>query len=738
MNRFPCSRFPICFFLFGFVPGLLFQLQAEEPDGKYVWKPMKIGGGGWVVGMDIHPSEKDLLYIRTDVAGAYRWDPATSSWKQIVTAESMPAEIARYGNFRGVESLVGAPGDADVAYMAYEGEIFRSSNRGNSWETTSFAQNGVKMEPNGDGRQDGERLAVDPANSRIVYFASIKDGLWRTEDGGASWTRVEGVPTGQPPHGITTVLFDGTSGTGSDGTGIQKTKAIYATLGREGIFKSEDAGTTWKNISVECGPAFSGTIRDAEIGPDGTFYVACEKVEGRPGALWKLPQGGEWQNITPESSEAERQAFWDVAVNPLDSKHLALIQSGGACFVSKNGGTTWSSHGFDLTSPDILWLGSQDNHWLSVGEIAFDPHMPERLWFAEGFGVWRTDDLESARIPWRAESAGIEETCGNDIICPPGGKPIAAMWDIGVFRFDNPDTYNAQRAAPYFMSAWDLDWCASKPEFIAAVFRNHNGYGHINETGYSNDGGLTWNIFPAVANQEIPADLEYGVIAVSADRPENLVWCPAGRKLPFFSTDLGKTWAQTGFPDGISSTGFDNYYSPQKPLATDRVLPATFYFYHTDEGLFRSEDGGASFKKTSGELPLGRKNSVLKAVPGKAGHLLFAEGHQGNPVGGIWHSTDGGNTWKELPFIEQAFNFGLGKSKEEGGFPTIFVAGIANDETGIFRSTDGGDTWAKIAGYPLGIFDWIDAMDGDKDTFGKVYLAFTSSGFAYGEEMEEP
>ena len=50
----------------------------------------------------------------------------------------------------------------------------------------------------------------------------------------------------------------------------------------------------------------------------------------------------------------------------------------------------------------------------------------------------------------------------------------------------------------------------------------------------------------------------------------------------------------------------------------------------------------------------------------------------------------------------------------------------------VFRSSNRGDTWDKIVDYPLGIFDSIDAQDGDKDIFGQLYAGFTSAGFAYG------
>lgn len=79
-----------------------------------------------------------------------------------------------------------------------------------------------------------------------------------------------------------------------------------------------------------------------------------------------------------------------------------------------------------------------------------------------------------------------------------------------------------------------------------------------------------------------------------------------------------------------------------------------------------------------------------------------------------------------------ANNLGFGKA-QSGDYPTLYVAGMVKGSTGIYRSTDKGASWEKIVDYPLGIFDTIDAMDGDKDIFGQVYVSFTSAGFAYGK-----
>ena len=707
------------------------NIEASDLSATYTWKPMKIGGGGWVVGMDVSPTEKGLIYVRTDVSGAYRWNPATATWKQLVTAASMPKDFVVYGKYAGVDSIVSAPKNSNIAYMAFAGQpygqalgqIFKSTNRGDTWTPTNFKVHNIKMEPNGQGRQEGERLRIDPHNSDVVYYGSMSDGLWTTQDGGATWRKVEGVPSGTPLHGVNTVSFDKGSGVMNS-----KTKVIYVTVYEGGVFKTSDAGSTWTKIS-DSGPGSAGKPHDTALGPDRTYYVAYDKEKGSVGSVWKCSALGVWTDITPKHPEGGSQSYWELAVDPANPNHIVVLRNGGKCFVSTDQGATWTYHLFRLNSAKIQWLGKQANYFLSAGQIAFDPFDPGKLWFAEGFGVWWAKDLTTPAIEWQAASEGIEEACGNDVIAPPGGQPVAAMWDLGCFYFSDVDTYTAQRSQPNFMSAWALDWCAANPKFIVGVFQNHLGFPpHPNSTGYSTDGGQTWTRFPAVDNGTTPAELEYGMIAVSANSMDKIVWSPAQRKLPYYTTDRGKTWQQSSF-GGLANTGFASHPMPQKSLCADRVLADTFYFYHPEAGVYRSTDGGAHFSKVGNPVS-NRWNPFLKSTPGHAKDLWFAEGD----VGGLWHSIDGGAIWTKAPGIKQAFNFGLGKPKTDGGYPTLFVVGIVDGQTGIYRSTDSGATWDKICDYPLGVFDSIDAMDGDKAIFGKVYVGFADSGFAYGEE----
>ncbi|SDT89199.1 hypothetical protein SAMN05444156_0484 [Verrucomicrobium sp. GAS474] len=724
-----------------FLSGLLFcccgfdTLRGTDLSASYDWKPMKVGGGGWVVGMDISPTEKNLIYIRTDVSGGYRWNAETSTWKQVVTSSSMPKEYVEYGKYSGVDSLVSAPKDPNVAYMAFSKQVFRSADRGETWKATTFGTHDLAMDSNGEGRQEGERLAVDPNNSDIVYYASIANGLWLTPDGGATWSKVAAIPAGKLPHGVNTVVFDKGSATLPAKGETVKTSVLYVTVEEAGIFKSADAGATWTNIAASAtgtpGPGVK--VRNAKIGPDRTYFVACDNDKGAVGSVWKLNVAGEWTNITPPPPNGGSQSYVDIAVDPFDAHHLLAMENGGKCFLSTDQGATWTYHFFRLESAKIEWLGKQENYWLSVGELAFDPFDRGKLWFAEGFGVWWAKDLAAVQIPWQAESAGIEEVCAREIVAPPGGKPVGAVWDAGVFYFSDPDVYTAKRALPYFMACWSIDWCPADPKFIAALFRNNLNFGPMpRQAGYSTDGGLTWKRFPAAENKTLPPGLDYGIVAVSANTPDHIAWCPAFTKLPFYTADRGATWQQSDCGE-LKATGMSPIHSGQRPICADRVLPDTFYLYTTSDGVYRSTDGGAHYAKVGGPSCPGRTNALLKAVPGHGGDLWFAE----ESGGGLWHSTDGGAKWEALPGFQRCMTIGFGKAQTEDGYPTLYVDAIRGGVTGIYRSTDTGATWDKICDYPLGLFEWVNSIDGDKEVFGKVYLGFAQAGFAYGALKEQ-
>jgi len=678
--------------------------------GQYEWKPVKIGGGGWDVGMWVHPTEQDLAYCRSDVGGAYRWEPIAGEWTNVVTVGSMPMPAGSYyGNYQGVDSIVGAPSDPDIAYMAFRRNVYKSTNRGDTWVKTSTTLD-VEMQPNGAGRQEGERLAVDPANPDVVYYGSVANGLWVTTNGGNSWSQISTgqVPTGGANHGVNTVVFDPTSGTVGG-----KTSVIYVTVWQQGVYRTSDAGSNWSQINSG-GPAANLRPHDAEAGPDGTFFVAYQDDQ----QIWKY--SGTWTEITPGA-----QSWNDIAVDPFNAQRLFTTNNGAGNFWrSLNQGATWTKIN-RATFSDISWqhtyyLGSS---WMSVGEIVFDPTVQDRMWFAEGFGMWRTSDVGDSQITWYSVSRGIEDTCAKDVLCPVRGKPVMAKMDLNVHYHSDPDQYNAQQMAVTFSGAWTLDDCGGDPLFIATISEMQ---GH-NESGYSTNGGQTWTKFASVPSdkQGVPRG-----VGVSATDPDNIIWFNGADNKVWYTTNRGSSWSG---PISLGTPLTTGWGPGNEAVAADKVDGGTFYIYNwagdADAGVWRSTDGGATWSHVSTALPKWRFPCV-EATSGNAGHVWFCSNASGQ---GLYRSTNYGSNWTLVPGTDFAQAIGFGKADAGAIYPTIYYAGKLNGVEGIWRSINEAATWARICDYPLGIYSNVVAIDGDPDVFGKVYVALDGKGFAYGE-----
>jgi photosystem II stability/assembly factor-like uncharacterized protein len=169
--------------------------QAAAPFQPYAWKNVVIRGGGFVDGLIFSTAQKGLVYARTDVGGAYRSDNAGEHWIPITDFVDR-----RNSSFTGIESLALDPNDPNKVYAAaglYSADwggpsaIMRSSNKGRTWQGTIMP---FKMGGNDDGRNCGEKLAVDPNLGTILFFGSRRAGLWQSKDSGANWTHVDSFP----------------------------------------------------------------------------------------------------------------------------------------------------------------------------------------------------------------------------------------------------------------------------------------------------------------------------------------------------------------------------------------------------------------------------------------------------------------------------------------------------------------------------------------------------------------
>lgn len=700
------------------ITSMVFALPANTHAASascantYIWKPLRIGGGGWLTDINISNDGKTRV-VRADTYGAYIWN--NNQWRQLVASHTMPASDIGVDMGEGVYEIRVAPSDSNRLYMAYRGYVYTSEDRGARWIRTSFTR--VDMYPNDAFRVLGEKMAIDPANPDIVYVGTPKDGLFFTRDGGDRWTSIADIPKTEKAQdswpGITGIVFD--PSTTSQGT----TTTIYASSHGQGVWRSTDAGTSWTKI-----PGGPNSVTHATVSPDGTYY-ATDNDSNTPNRVWKLTQNT-WTQLTPPRGHQ----WQSVTISPQNASHIVLVRDSGHITQSFDAGATWSDVLWSMKrhSPDIPWLAWTNETYMSNGNAIFDPHTPNELWFAQGIGVWTTKVLPNDKeTVWASKTKGIEQLVANAVIAPPGGKPVMASWDRALFTSENPDAYPTKHGpSAAFNAGWSVDYASTNPSFLAAIVT----WGK-DESGYSTDKGKTWTKFTTA-----PPQARAGAIAVST--PTNIVWLPSNKSAPYYTKDRGKTWHEIVIPGVTDSRDGLHWaqYLNRRIVAADRVTPNTFYLYHTPTGLYRSQDGGATWSRVyKGEIvPFSGFNVELKAMPDRAGHLFFTVGHQSGdePAGDFMESTDGGKTWKKIPNVREVYTFDFGKPAPGNTAPSIYIVGWVYGEYGIWRSDTKGVSWARIGKYPLGSLDQIKTLAADKTVYGKVYLGFQGSGYAYG------
>ena len=429
--------------------------QAAQSGGSvaYNWKNVAILGGGFVSGIIFSPVEKDLIYVRTDVGGAYRWNQADKSWTAITD------EFGRDAN-SGIESLAADPVDANKVYLAAgtytgswagNGYILRSSDRGNTWQKTDMP---IKMGGNEDGRSNGERLAVDPNLTSILYFGSRKNGLWKSTDSGASWDKVGSFSASDSGNGtgIPIVFYDKSSGAKS-----KPTPTIYAGVANKdgSLFRSTDAGATWKLVPKQ---PMGVMASHAEFDSTGVMYISYGNVTGpnnvTEGAVWKYePKSEKFTNITPAAPKKD-DGFGYGGLS-VDAAHPGTVMvstidrwtQGDEVYRTTDGGKTWKALFTKVVRDDAgakyLYWHKQDpigRGWM--GDIDIDPFNPGRVMYVTGQGIWGTEDATAADSDKPTHFTFIdrrlEETVVSGLVSPPSGPPLlSVVGDLCGFRHDD-------------------------------------------------------------------------------------------------------------------------------------------------------------------------------------------------------------------------------------------------------------------------------------------------------------
>ncbi|MGY1410874.1 cellulase [Luteimonas sp. A611] len=711
-------------------------LQAQA-DG-YRWRNVAIGGGGFVSGLVFHPAEAGLLYARTDIGGAYRWESVGRRWTPLL---DWMGEDDR-GRL-GIESLALDPSDPDRLYLAVgtylhergaDGAILRSHDRGATFQRAALP---FKLGGNEQGRGNGERLTVDPNDGRVLLLGTRAHGLWRSDDGGARWAEMPGFPAiaksrsawakgwrDEVPIGIAFVVFDPASGT--QGT---PSRTIYAGVStREtAIYRSDDAGRSWQAVPGQpVGLRPSHMVRDAR----GRWLLSYGDEPGpnhmADGAVYRFdPADGSWTDITPlprTPGVASGFGWGAVAVDARDPDVIVATtfrryRPRDELFRSTDGGRSWVAtferSRFDHASAP--WTTDATPHWMADVEI--DPHDPDRIWFVTGYGAWSSRNARAFDagdvLLWEFPQAGFEETVPLALASPPqGAHLVSGLGDVDGFVHDDLDVSQQRFAGVRFSNTENLAFAGQAPQRMVRSGHFHNRPEGAVRGAWSGDGGRSWTAFAS----EPPEGEGAGHIALSADGAR-VIWHPRGAEHHWLSDNAGARWQKVrGLPRGAV-------------VEADRVESAIYYGFDATSGtLYVSGDGGVSFEAVRAKV--GEVGDWFRAEiqphPARSGEAWVAASWRG-----LLHWSPG--KLVRLPGVDDARSVGLGAPAREGEPPVLFVHGQVEGAPGLFRSDDGGRSWRRIDHDGMRFGGIMRHVTGDPRLHGRVYFGTEGRGIWYGD-----
>jgi photosystem II stability/assembly factor-like uncharacterized protein len=562
------------------------------------WTPISDDMPFFSIGaLTIDPNDTDLVYVGTGEAnasvdsydgnGVWRWNDAGASWTHLGLEET-----ARIG------TIAVDPQNSNRIYVAAMGQqfstdsnrgLYRSENGGQSWSQVLFVNDST-------GVAD---VVVHPTHPETVYVATWERirrptyrrafgpgcGIWRSADHGATWTRLE---TGLPAP---------SDNVGRIGLAIARSRpsTIYAQIvtgasggyNGLGMYRSEDGGETWTRRDVS---GYTGIFGGFAwyFGAIGVNPFLSDQVWAMGVTLARSADGGVTFANWTGTAHVDQHAIW---FDPLDPSRIYLGNDGGF-YWSVNGGSTWNKSvdlpitqfyagAIDPSNPDRLLGGTQDNFTLIT---AGSPSAWSAILGGDGFYCLvdpTNPNVILAEFQFCCNNSGPRRsTNGGASFSPPGGI-------VGSDRFN-----------------WSTPFVMDPNDHNVILLGSHRVYRSLNN-------GVTYGVISGDLTTNPPALLLYGTITT-------LDISPLSPRIYYAGTDDGRVWRSTN-----AGTSWENISAGLPVRYVTRVTadPAdsnVVYVTHSGFGLdeplahvHRSSNLGDTWVPIAGNLPDAPANDIL-------------------------------------------------------------------------------------------------------------------------------
>ncbi|MFN8587342.1 MAG: glycoside hydrolase [Candidatus Eisenbacteria bacterium] len=659
------------------------QDASRFPDLR--WRCIGPHRGGRTVAAVGVPESRGLFYIGVNNGGVWRtddygrtWNPIfddqpTQSIGAIAVAPARPATIyvgsgeglqrpdlsvgdgmyrsddggRTWGHLglektRQIAAIAVDPLDSRRVYVAALGHpygpnpergVYRSTDGGHTWERVLHTDDDT-------GAMD---VVIDPGNHRSVYAVlyaarqapwengwtlSSKNGLWKSDDGGTTWRRIgAGLPTGE-------------EGLGRIGIGVCPSdwKRVYAiTAGSKsgGLYRSDDSGEHFQLVNDD--PRLcerNGDFDEVKVDPRNADIVYVGNV-----VAWKSTDGGiHFEALRGAPGGDDYHRFW---IDPDDPRVILLAGDQGAV-ISVNGGATWSSWynqptaqffhvATDFDWPYNVYGGQQESGSAGVASRGRDGAITLREW----------------------HPVGVEE---YGYVAP---DPVHAHYIFGgkITRYDRRSG-DVKSVSPDPLRRQPLRWVRTMPVTWHPA-QAHELLLGANVIFSSTDDGEHWaTISPDLTREsyDTPPSMgafaaldgekgkHRGVVYTIAGSPRSaaLIWAGTDDGLVHVTHDHGRTWANVTPP---ALTPWSKVSMLEASYADSNVAYAAINRFRLDDfapHVWRTRDGGRTWTEIVNGLPPDVVVNAVREDP-TVPTLLYAATERG-----VFVSFDAGDRWQSL------------------------------------------------------------------------------------------
>jgi photosystem II stability/assembly factor-like uncharacterized protein len=560
-------------------------------------------------------------------------------------------------NFKGeLSALSLSPLDKNLLYLGSRSDgIYKSEDKGESWQKVN----------NGLETNFINFVEIAPSDPNIVAAVGLEKGVYLTKDGGKNWSNV--FPT--------TALITSLAITPNN------PDRIFFGDEQGKLYASSDGGKTWQNLSL---PADVGAVDTIAFSPnldsDKTFFIGTKKA----GIFKTVDNGKTFQGVNEGIKD---KIIEDIVISSQYAQNSTLyaVTWYDGMYVSKDGGKSWTKMSEGLTRekqaddykvPHFMDLKVvKDTMFLGAFNGLFKTTDSGKQW-QELETLARGTVIAMAVSPNYTQDSTvvIANYIGNIFISRDKGETWTPInRGLEVYRLGKDPEESGQDPRRFFDIAFSPNYGKDRTVFVGFL---------RNRFAKSDNSGDFWKII----------EIDEGV------RGPRIVPSPdfANDKSLFLTNQEGRIFRST---DGgntvknISEVGriFGNY-APSMVASPDFAKDKTL-FVTGKQGVYQSIDGGITWKNISQATPLsGQVNVQLAISPNYPSDGTILAGTNS----GLFVTRDGAKKWTKLEqpgFDPNSAVETISISPDYANDRTV-IASLQGD--GLFKSTDGGTTFKSI------------------------------------------